>query len=187
MNLNPQSNTYNYPVLIAPGYGNSGKNHWQTLWQNENPEFIRIEQNNWLEPNADEWISSIEESVSAIGSGCVIVAHSLACVALIIWANKTKLKIKGALLIAPADSESSEFKLKADGFSQIPKKQLPFKSIVISSSNDQFCSAERAQFFASQWGSQFFNLGELGHINAESNIGAWNEGRQFLTIIGESN
>lgn len=177
------SNRYNNPVLIAPGYGSSGPGHWQTLWQQENPEFVRIEQNNWFEPNAAEWIESIESQVSKLGPNCVIVAHSLACVALSLWAQQTKLRIKGALLIAPADTESADFRLPASGFSNIPKTKLPFRSIVVASTNDPFCDAERARELASHWGSEFVNVGAKGHINAESNLGYWREGRSFLEAI----
>ncbi len=183
MNSIATQNRYNNPVLIAPGFGSSGPNHWQTLWQKENPEFIRIEQKSWFEPVAEEWIESIERQVSQLGPDSIIVAHSLACVALVLWARRTNLKIKGALLIAPADTESPEFKLTTTGFSAIPKEALPFKSIVISSTDDPFCNIERAREFASVWGSQFVNIGAKGHINAESNIGAWHEGRFFLEAI----
>ncbi|MFZ4456133.1 MAG: RBBP9/YdeN family alpha/beta hydrolase [Bacteroidales bacterium] len=183
MSHNTIQNRYNHPILIAPGYGSSGPNHWQSLWQQENPEFIRIEQKDWLKPVAEEWIDSIERQVSLLGPDSIIVAHSLACVALVMWANRTKLKIKGALLIAPADTESSEFKLSTHGFSNIPKEQLPFKSIVVSSTDDQFCNIDRARELADFWGSQFVNIGAKGHINAESNLGHWREGRAFLEQI----
>jgi len=183
MNSIAAQNRYNNPVLIAPGFGSSGPNHWQTLWQKENPEFIRIEQKSWFAPNAEEWIESIDRQVSKLGPDSIIVAHSLACVALVLWANKTQLKIKGALLIAPADSESSEFRLNTTGFTSIPKTSLPFKSIVVSSTDDQFCKIDRACEFATNWGSQFVNIGAKGHINAESNLGAWLEGRIFLEQI----
>ncbi len=176
-------NRYNNPILIAPGYGSSGPNHWQTLWQQENPEFIRIEQKDWIKPVAEEWIDSIERQVSQLGPNSIIVAHSLACVALVLWARRTHLKIKGALLIAPADTESPEFKLTTLGFENIPKEQLPFKSIVVSSSDDQFCNIDRASELAERWGSQFVNIGAKGHINAESNLGHWREGRAFLEQI----
>jgi predicted alpha/beta hydrolase family esterase len=173
----------NQRVLIAPGFGSSGPEHWQTLWQKENPEFIRIEQKNWNEPIAKDWIESIEKQVAEIGSECVIVAHSLACIALTLWSTQTKLKIKGALLIAPPDTESPDFRLNVKGFSSIPTHKLPFQSIVVSSTNDQYCSIERSENLAQNWGSQFVNIGAKGHINAESNIGYWHEGRHFLSKI----
>ena len=183
MNTNIAQNRYSYPILIAPGYGSSGPSHWQTLWQQENPEFIRIEQKDWLKPVAEEWVESIERQVSQLGPDSIIVAHSLACVALVLWAQRTQLKIKGALLIAPADSESKEFGLSVEGFSNIPKEKLPIKSIVVSSTDDQFCSIERARELAKSWGSHFVNIGAKGHINAESNLGYWHEGRTFLEQI----
>jgi len=175
--------SYPNPILIAPGYGSSGPNHWQTLWQKENPEFIRIEQKEWFRPVAAEWVESIERQVAQTNGETIIVAHSLACIALTLWAQQTRLSIKGALLIAPADTESEEFRLTVNGFNRIPAEQLPFRSIVVSSSNDPFCRIERAEWLANRWGSRFINIGDKGHINADSNLGEWREGRIFLNEI----
>ncbi|OYU42993.1 MAG: alpha/beta hydrolase, partial [Burkholderiales bacterium PBB4] len=38
----------------------------------------------------------------------------------------------------------------------------------------------RAQGFAHSWGSRFVNYGARGHINADSGLGDWPEGLQFL-------
>ncbi len=178
-----RQSAYANPVLIAPGYGSSGPNHWQTLWQKENPEFIRIEQKSWFEPVAEEWIESIERQVAQTNGNTIIVAHSLACIALTLWAQRTQLKIKGALLIAPADTESEDFRLTVRGFDHIPLKPLPFRSIVVSSSNDPFCQIERAEWLAARWGSRFINVGNKGHINADSDLGEWREGRIYLNEI----
>jgi len=170
-------------IFIAPGYGNSGPNHWQTLWQKENPEFIRIEQKDWFLPVAEEWIASIEKQVASFKENTIIVAHSLACIALALWSQQTKLSIKGALLIAPPDTESPEFPHEIKGFSQIPNNPLPFKSIVVSSTNDEYCHIHRAESFARNWGSKFINVGAKGHINANSDIYNWPEGRLYLNEI----
>src|SRR5665647_225113 len=69
-------------ILIAPGYGNSGEEHWQTYWQKENKDFVRIEQRDWFEPSADEWAETIEKYVREASGEVVVVAHSLACLAL---------------------------------------------------------------------------------------------------------
>ncbi len=173
----------NTQILIAPGYGNSDNNHWQSLWQKENPEFIRIEQKDWFRPIAEEWIASIEKQVASFKENTIIVAHSLACIALALWAQQTKHSIRGALLIAPPDTESPEFPHEIKGFSNIPKSKLPFKSIVISSTNDEYCPIERAEVFARNWGSEFINIGAKGHINAKSDIYNWPEGRLYLNEI----
>jgi hypothetical protein len=50
--------------------------------------------------------------------------------------------------------------------------------------------ATRARYFAEKWGSEFVNVGAKGHINAESNLGFWEQGQtillQLLDTIGNS-
>jgi predicted alpha/beta hydrolase family esterase len=36
---------------------------------------------------------------------------------------------------------------------------------------------------ARAWGSDFLNLGLKGHVNAESNLGDWPEGRAMLNSL----
>ena len=62
-------------------------------------------------------------------------------------------------------------------------KKLPFKSILVGSQNDPYCTADRAQAFAKAWGSDYLDLGFKGHVNAESNLGDWPDGRALLNSL----
>jgi predicted alpha/beta hydrolase family esterase len=57
---------------------------------------------------------------------------------------------------------------------------LPFPSVLVASQNDPYCSLQRARSFALAWGSEFLDYGNTGHINAESGIGDWPQGRALL-------
>lgn len=170
-------------VLTAPGLSSSGPLHWQTLWEQLIPGTRRIEQRNWDAPVCGDWVASIEQAVADAGPQVVIAAHSLACMALVHWAGKTRLKITGALLVAPADAERADFPPEAQGFSPIPLEKLPFPSMVVASTNDPYCTLERAAFFANHWGSRFVNAGAKGHINSESGLGEWQEGQNLLKAL----
>lgn len=39
-------------ILIVPGYGNSGPEHWQSRWQQRIPSARRVEQKEWAKPGA---------------------------------------------------------------------------------------------------------------------------------------
>jgi len=170
-------------ILIAPGYRGSGDDHWQTYWQKENKEYIRIEQRDWNQPVADEWADTIEKYVREASGEAVIVAHSLACIALVFWAQKTRLTIKGALLVAPPNTEDEKLKVLLKGFSPIPLQELPFKSILLASTNDEYMGIEQAEELAKHWGSSFVNVGAKGHINGLSNLQNWPEGRVYLSEL----
>ncbi|CAL1517530.1 alpha/beta fold hydrolase [Chitinophaga sp. MM2321] len=167
-------------VLTAPGLGSSGPLHWQTLWEQSIPGTQRIEQHDWDAPVCAQWVTAIEEAVAKAGPRVVIAAHSLACIALVHWARQTKLSITGALLVAPADAERTDFPAVASGFTPIPLNKLPFKSIVVASTNDEYCTAERAAFFAAHWGSRYVKMGPKGHINADSGLRDWAKGQKLL-------
>lgn len=171
--------------LIVPGLGNSGSEHWQTYFQNSGDNFHRIEQEEWDAPTCDTWIANIDKKVSAFDpSSVVLIGHSLGCSAIAHWAVKYQKQIKGALLVAPSDLEAPQYTFPATGFDPIPLDTIHFKTIVVASADDVWVSLERAQFFAENWGSEFINIGNAGHINAASGHTNWDEGMVILKTIG---
>ncbi|MDQ3711441.1 MAG: alpha/beta hydrolase [Acidobacteriota bacterium] len=168
--------------LTVPGVTNSSPQHWQSLWEKEFPEkFRRIEQKEWNTPVCADWIETIEAEVQkANPETVVLVAHSLGCTAVAHWARKLGTKIKGAFLVAPSDCEAENYTFDTKGFAPIPLDALPFKSLVVASSNDDYVSLKRAQQFADAWGSEFTNVGAKGHINFGAGFGEWNKGLELL-------
>lgn len=171
-----------YKFLTIPGLGSSGLTHWQSLWENQYPEnFHRVEQISWDLPVCHQWIEKLEEEVQKLTQPTYLVAHSLGCLTVVHWANKYRSEmIKGAFLVAPPDVENSRRLSFIEGFNPNPMFKLPFKSIIIASTTDQYASIERANEFACAWGSEFINIGGKGHINATSNLGNWEEGQNLL-------
>lgn len=167
--------------LTVPGVTNSSPQHWQSLWEKEFPEqFQRIEQKEWNTPVCADWIDKIEEVQKTNPETVVLAAHSLGCTAVAHWARKFGTKIKGAFLVAPSDCEAENYTFDTKSFAPIPLDALPFKSLVIASSNDEYVSLERAEQFADAWGSEFINVGAKGHINFGAGFGEWNEGLELL-------
>lgn len=166
----------NTTALILPGIGNSGPDHWQSLWEKANPSFVRVQQRDWDSPNCDEWLEALEKSAAQFGVATVLIAHSLACLLVAHWAARTRLKIKGALLVAPPNPDGPNFPKQATGFSPLPLKPFVFPSTVVASANDPYGSHDFAQAAASEWGSRFVSVGSAGHINSDSGLGEWREG-----------
>jgi len=177
--------TFNSTILIVPGLGSSGPEHWQSIWQNRFG-FKRVEQQDWKTPVCADWIEKIQNDVQKYNPAEVIlVAHSLACGAVAHWANRYKIKIKGALLVAPADPEAVSFPPEPTGFSPIPLNKLPFRSIIVISTTDPFASVGRAELFAESWGSELVNIGDAGHINISSGFGEWDAGLDILKQLDD--
>jgi len=168
------------PVLVLPGHGNSGPQHWQTIWELRHPEWRRVDLGHWYSPVCNEWVHALEVAVQACPAPPLLVAHSLACLLVAHWARRSSLVLKGAFLVAVPDPQSQSFPSLASGFAPVPMEPLAFRSLVVSSANDPFGSLAHARYCAAAWGSGFADVGEAGHINADSGHGAWEEGYALL-------
>ena len=180
-NLNPRPLWINdMKIFTVPGLYNSGPQHWQTHWENE-LGFIRIEQQNWETPVCRDWLKTIDATISQYPlEKVILIGHSLACCTIVRWAQQYNRLIKGALLVGPSDVDASSYPPGTTGFSPMPLYKLPFPSIVVASSNDEYVTLERAKHFADSWGSELINAGNLGHINSSSDLGNWPFGISLL-------
>ena len=168
--------------FIVPGLGSSGPEHWQTYFERQNPDFTRIEQREWDAPDRTEWVETLERALAGEDlSQVVLIAHSLGCPMVAHWAATYGHRIKGALLVAPADVEAPQFaSFPTTGFGPLPLQRLPFPSKVVTSTTDQWVSEERARQFAEAWGSELVVVGDAGHLNAASGHGDWPAGLALL-------
>lgn len=176
---------FNSIILIHPGLGNSGPQHWQSLWEKDY-NFTRIEQRDWDTPHCPDWIDTINEYVQKHDAkNVILIGHSLACSTIAYWAKKYKTVIKGALLVGPSDTEADTYPPGTTGFKPVPLIKLSFPSIVVASSNDYYVTLDRAKQFAHAWGSELVNIGDAGHINVVSGFGEWDEGLEILKRLDE--
>ena len=167
-------------IFTVPGLYNSGPQHWQTHWEKEFG-FNRIEQQNWETPVCRDWLQTIDATISQYPlEKVILIGHSLACCTIVRWAKQYNRLIKGALLVGPSDVDASSYPPGTTGFSPMPLYKLPFPSVVVASSNDEYVTLERAKHFADSWGSELINAGNLGHINSSSDLGNWPFGISLL-------
>jgi len=181
MNTQAETGRESSPVLTVPGLFGSGAEHWQTLWEREHPEIVRVEQDDWERPRLEAWIGTLEQAVSSVGSRPLLVAHSLGVALVAHWASRSDARVRAALLVAPADVDARDRTPDlVRGFAPMPLRPLPFPSIVVASDDDPYVAVERAAYFADCWRSRLVRVGELGHINAESKLGHWPRGLALL-------
>lgn len=172
------------PVLILPGYADSGPDHWQSHWERADPACRRVVQDDWLQPRLGDWLATLDRHVRASGSPPVLAAHSLGCALVAHWAARASAPAKGALLVAPSDVDSpAHTPDEVRSFSPMPLVRLPFPSIVVASADDPFVDPPRAAAFARAWGSRLVALPAAGHINADAGFGPWPEGRHLLAEL----
>lgn len=169
-------------IVIAPGWQDSGPEHWQTQWGSEYPRFNRVQQRDWQEPVAGDWVRGLGEAVAAASGKVIVVAHSLGCVTTGHWAALSRFrdKVAGAMLVAPADVAREDAPASFGSFLPLPIARLPFPTLLVASDNDHACSLDRATTLAEVWGSQLHTLEGAGHINVDSGHGEWPEGLKLL-------
>lgn len=170
--------------LLVPGLNNSGPRHWQTAWEQTRSDCERVELGSWANPHRNHWVTKLGLAISSQARPVVLVAHSLGCLAVAWWAALTdpreQAKVVGALLVAPPDVEDAKAKPEVQRFAPAPQTHFGFPSMVVASSDDPYAPLARARVFADRWGSQFFDAGPIGHINADSFLGEWRQGQRLL-------
>jgi len=166
--------------LIVPGWRDSGPGHWQSLWADRLPGVSRVVQQDWVHPAREAWVETIAQHVRQSPLPVVIVAHSLGCIATVHLPRDVAQRVHAALLVAPADPER---RAVLHDFAPVPHARLPYRSIVVASSNDAYCPARLAGAYARAWGSEFVRVPEAGHINVESGHGEWPLGLALLQTL----
>jgi predicted alpha/beta hydrolase family esterase len=176
-------------VLILPGLYDSGPGHWQSLWERSDPRCVRVVQREWSTPAREEWVGTLDAAIAvSVGASedVVLVGHSTGCALVAFWAQYARdhrgsaNAVRGALLVAPSDTEGANYPAGPTGWRPMPLALLAFPSIVVASTDDMYCTLDRARQFATAWQSRFVDIGPAGHINGDSGLGAWPAGRALL-------
>jgi hypothetical protein len=168
-------------LLIVPGLGGSGPTHWQSLWQRSYPGTVRVEQQDWDNPDREAWLTQLSQTIRD-HPGRILIGHSLGCVLIAQLAERVlELPVAGALLVAPADVDAEDcISPQLLEFAPMPLLRLHFPALVVASTNDPYVGIERACFFAKAWGARFANAGPCRHINVAAGFGPWPAGEKLL-------
>ncbi len=172
------------PVLMVPGWQNSGPGHWQSLWESRIKGALRAGMPNWEFPHREAWVEALEDALASSWRETqvppVLVGHSLGCLTIIHWAAAFERPIAGALLVAPADVERRDCPPPLRNFAPAPRFNLPFLSHVVAADDDPYLEEAVARGLAASWGSAFTLVRGGGHLNAASGYGEWPAGEALL-------
>lgn len=152
-------------LLIVPGLHDSGAAHWQTWLHTLHPGALRVRQDDWSTPDLQRWADRIGETLGDAPGPVLAVAHSFGCLALAHLLGAGEARVRAALLVAPADPE--RFGLQQ----RLPATPLTPRTTLVASDTDPWMRAEQALRWARRWDAHYVNLGDAGHINAESGFG----------------
>ncbi|WOT04374.1 RBBP9/YdeN family alpha/beta hydrolase [Shewanella youngdeokensis] len=175
-------------IVFVAGYGNSTKGHWQHSWSQKVSDSYNsywVEQADWDNPNCADWIDALNVLVQSLQGPILLVSHSLGGSTIVEWSHKYAAtgaaNVLGAFMVAVPDVNSEHFPKAITGYGDAPSVKLPFPSLMLASTNDPYATLASTQKMVKQWGCRLTVMGELKHINAESNLGLWPEGYQLLT------
>lgn len=166
--------------IIVPGWRDSGPGHLQSLWAGRLEGAVRVRQDDWITPSRQAWVMTLAQTILAQPGPVIIVAHSLGCMATVHLPPEAAAAIEGALLVAPADPER---RAVLSDFAPVPCQKLPYRSVLVASSNDPYCPVRLAGAYARAWGSEFVRIQDGGHINIESGHGEWPLGVALLQSL----
>ncbi|MGH6838846.1 MAG: RBBP9/YdeN family alpha/beta hydrolase [Methylocella sp.] len=169
-------------ILVIPGLGGSGPDHWQSRWEAKIPAVRRVVQADWEHPKLAAWRARIVEEVERAARPVILVAHShgvLAAVhaAPLLAKGESGGKIKGGFLVAPPSGKAlAKMDTLDPAFLTLPGKPLSFPALMIASRDDPYSSFAESEELARALGAELLDAGFSGHINSESGHGPWPEG-----------
>ncbi|WP_323846517.1 RBBP9/YdeN family alpha/beta hydrolase [Microbulbifer magnicolonia] len=182
----------NATVLIVPGLRDHVAEHWQTLLAERLTKVHTVPPLEVDRLSCAARVEALQRALDAIEGPVILVAHSAGVMMVAHWAQKYSRPIKGALLAAPADVESpfpdgypTTAVLEENGWLPIPRRPLPFPSIVAASTDDPLGDFERVAQLARDWGSQLVNEGDVGHLNPASGYGEWPRAMELIAQLAE--
>lgn len=167
-------------VLIVPGLREHVPGHWQTLLQARLPKVRSVPPLTEDKLNLDARVEAIKREVEQIDGPLILVAHSAGVLMVVHWAARYSRPVKGALLATPPDLDArwpegypTPQSLAENGWTPLPRRRLPFPSLVAASENDHLASLAAVQRMARDWGGSLVELGCVGHLNPASGFGDW--------------
>ncbi|MFD4405006.1 RBBP9/YdeN family alpha/beta hydrolase [Nocardia sp. NPDC058499] len=179
-------------VVIVPGLRDHVADHWQTLLADRLDRVRTVAPLEHDKLSLAARITALDRVLAEVDGPVVLVAHSAGVLITVHWAQQPTRAISGALLAAPADLEMplpvgypTVDDLDKGGWLPVPRRRLPFPSIVAAGSNDPLADRRRVAGLAEVWGSQFVDLGEVGHLNPASGFGEWPRADMLLRELAE--
>jgi predicted alpha/beta hydrolase family esterase len=178
-------------VVLVPGLRGHVEDHWQTRLAATRPNVRTVAPLGRTQASLRARVTLLDRVVADVEGPVVLVAHSAGVLATVHWAaTYTGSDVVGALLATPptfARPLPPEYpsirQLRDHGWLPIPRRPLPFPSIVAASDNDPLSCPVRLRALAMAWGSRYHSLGPVGHLNPASGFGDWPEAQDLIDVV----
>lgn len=171
-----------FQTIFVPDWHGASAGHWQASWAGE------VARSQWFAPpddttpHKDAWLAALEAQVLSADAPVLLVAHGLGCIAVAHLGEDAAARVRGALLVAPCDPER---RAQISSFAPVPYSALPYRSVLVASSNDPGCPIRLAGAYARAWGSEFVRMQNAGHIDHDSGHGPWPLGQALFQSLSQ--
>lgn len=163
-------------TLIVHGLDGSPAPHWQHWWVGSEHDAIPVELSVPERPVPAVWEIELAGMILRHPDS-ILVGHSLGAVLIArLLATWPHLRVRAALLVAPAETEGAD---RIGHFGSIPQIRLDVPTTLVASRNDPWMRFDRARHLARSWGSDLIDAGFAGHINVASGHGPWAYGKKL--------
>jgi uncharacterized protein len=178
-------------VVLVPGLRGHSEDHWQTKLATTLPTARTVPPLGRTEASLRARITLLDRIVEDVAGPVVLVAHSAGVLVAVHWAAQYRGDtVIGALLATPpalAAELPPEYpsirRLRQHGWLPIPRRPLPFPSILAASSDDPLGNPVRVAALARAWGSRWHALGPVGHLNPASGFGEWPGAEELIAEL----
>jgi hypothetical protein len=174
-------------LLIVPGLGGSGPDHWQSRWGQKLSTARFVAQQDWDAPRREPWVGEILREIEASTRPVALIGHSLGALAAASavaeqGGGQAGGKVKAVFLVAPPDLAAPGLAGAIDPLfkEKAPRAALQVPGVLVASRSDPFADWAFAERLADVWALDLADAGDAGHINAESGHGPWPEGLMRL-------
>lgn len=180
----------NATILMVPGLREHVPEHWQTLLAAQLPRVRSVPPLTHDKLSLPARVEAIQRELERIDGPVILVAHSAGVLMVVHWAARYSRPIKGALLATPPDLDASwpehypsPESLRANGWTPLPRRPLPFPSLVCASDDDHLASADAVRGMAEDWEASLVPLGRVGHLNPASGYGEWPQAHELIQLL----
>jgi predicted alpha/beta hydrolase family esterase len=177
-------------VLFVPGLRDHVEDHWQSHAARAIPNSVTVQPLTEGRLSRQAQVEAVKNALRAIEGDVIVVAHSAGCLTIVHCVQDPAFKLRGALLVTPADVESplpegypNLADLEANGWLPIPRTSLPFPTIVVASRNDPLAEFGRVEELARDWGAVLYDAGEVGHLNPAAGYGPWPVAAELISRL----
>jgi len=157
--------------LLVPGRGIPKPQHWQQQWADTKPGYRWAPRPPGPPFILEDRIAALQQIISEDHQPVVLIAHSAGCLTTVVWAARHTGPVQAALLVAPPY------------FEDVPRAKLPFKTIVVASRTDPYCTFKDSAGYADDWGAELVDAGDAGHIDTSAGYGPWPDGERLVDSL----